>query len=247
VSDFLEGYKAIPPMMRRKILSVEPLIFYVDAMFLGPVLVEMAKERGVDKDSRVVSLIEERREKLMVERVFQDSIMSRVRIDPAEVRSYYDQHHDEFQNKLKARYALIFRHDLKGIDSVETAIKAGAKPDEIVKQDRAAGSQSSLTGELEEGGPSPYEHALLEVLKPGQFTRVGPDSDGKYLVVALLERREAGLRPFADAEPEIHDLLRSAQADVYLREFLARHRVKHRIESHPERVMAIRFTDPILD
>jgi len=234
-------------MLRRKILSVEPLIFYVDAMFLEPVLVEMAKQRGVDKDPRVISMIEEHREKLMVERVFQDSIMSHVRVDPAEVRAYYDQHLDEFQNKLKVRYALIFRHNLKGIDSVEAAIKAGAKPVEIVGNDRAMGSQSSMISELEEGVPNPYAVALFEELKPGQYTRVGPDSNGKYLLVMLLERHEAGRKPFAEAEPEIQDRLRSAQADVYLREFLARHRGKHRIESHPERVMAIRFTDPILE
>jgi parvulin-like peptidyl-prolyl isomerase len=247
LGQFLEGYVSIPSVMRRKITGLEPLISYVDPMFLEPVFLEIAKERGIDREPATVRRIEERREKLLVDRVFQDSVMSRVKDDPATARKYYEEHRQDFKRKLTVKYAGIIRSSKAGIDSVKHALDNGIKAETIVEADKAAKLTTSMIGTVDENSHSQYQNILLEELRPGSATMIGPDSEGKYIVLTVLERQEPRDLTFEEAETQVLDALRRETSDAELERLLQRHRREFRVETHPERVMAIRFTDPILE
>jgi hypothetical protein len=247
VNQFLHEYRNIPPIQRHRLVSLEPVIFTLNGMFLAPELVALAREDGLDKVPEVTEQLDERREKLMVERMYQDSVMSRVRVTADDRRKYFDQHRQEFRSPATVRYAYVLRYEQAGMDSVVDALEHGASPLAIVHQDSLKGYVHSGTEVIRQGQNHQYAKVLFEELRPGQFTKVGPDFEGKYLLIAKIEQREERLLSYEEAEQAVDDATQAVVADRLLKDLLERQRRKHKVVMRPELVMRIRFSDPMLD
>jgi hypothetical protein len=87
----------------------------------------------------------------------------------------------------------------------------------------------------------PYHKVLFEEMRPGQVIVEGPDRDGTYLVLQLIEFDAGHQLQFAEVERMIDESLQNIQGDVELRKLVERHRSRYRVDVHPERVMAVRL------
>src|SRR5207249_11306577 len=76
VGDFLASYTSISPLVRPNVADFESMRSQVDAFVFEPHMVELARRRGIDKDSLVLSQIESQREQILVDHMYQDSIAS---------------------------------------------------------------------------------------------------------------------------------------------------------------------------
>ena len=98
-----------------------------------------------------------------------------------------------------------------------------------------------------EDKPGPSFNILSQDMKTGEVIVEGPDPNGDYLVLQKLEHDPGHQLSYEEVEKIVDESLQNIKAERMLKEFIARHRVGHRIVLHPERLMLVRLTDPLDD
>jgi len=243
VGQFLSGLHQIPNAVRPKAHTPGLLLSSLDRMFFHPQLVAEARARGLEDDPLVVKGLQRKREEILVQHLYGDSVGSKVWASAEERRAYFEEHRSSFITRPTARFAQIVRWSRAGADSALAALRAGADPESLVAGDRSLGwIREAMDNEAME-----YRSVVFGELKEGQGTVLGPDKENKYMVLFVLHHEPS--RPMAYDEPAVQAIvdesvynLKSEQA---LNAFLERRRRHYRIEAHPEWVMRIELTDPI--
>jgi len=240
---FLAAYSNLPPFHRPNVHAPEDFRNQVDAIALEPYKARMAVERGLDKDSLALALIEKKREQLMVERMYRDSIESKVTVSPSQRRKYYQDHIAQFMTDPSVRYALLVRPDSASVRALAARLRNGEHAEDIQRADSLSGVPSKLRVESL-NGQSVFHALLFDELKPGQLDIRGPDKKGQYAVIQSLAYDGGRQRSFAESEQFADESVRSQVAEKLFKQLIARHRRQFRIESHPELVMRVRLVDP---
>ena len=245
LDQLVRSYDAIPALLRPAMNTPEGVKEHVEAVILEPTMLQLAYDRGLDKDPVAVQLIDDKREQLMVERMFQDSIQTRVRVTDAMRRKYYEDNKPGYFTFPKIRFAALSAHSKAGADSLKARLLAGEKAAAILLADSLAGlPQRGSIQERFQNEHGPYHKVLFEELRPGQVTTDGPDKAGDYIVLQLITFEQGRQLPFAEVERVIDESVQNITADAMLQALIARQKKRYRIESHPEWVMSFRLAPP---
>jgi hypothetical protein len=163
-------------------------------------------------------------------------------------REYYRQREKEFLSIPRVRYARFVRFDQASAESLIARLEAGERAEDILRADSLSGDDTTGTiEELAQNDPVEYRKLLFEELRPGQAARIGPNREGRHLVFQVLRYDEARRLSFEEMQGFLDESLQNMESERLLKEFLARHRARYRIESHPELVMRITLTDPAME
>ncbi|HKQ58538.1 MAG TPA: peptidyl-prolyl cis-trans isomerase [Candidatus Eisenbacteria bacterium] len=244
LGDFLHVYEATSPIMRQPVSDFESFRVQIDAAVLQPYMAEEARTRGLEKDPDVIALLEKKREELMVDHMFQDSVQSKVWVPSEERRRYYDEHIAQYVTFAKVRYASLWRPTRQGADSLAARLKAGERAEDVLRADSLRGMKSGSISERREDEKGPYGNILFGELKPGQSTVVGPDKDGTYLVLQVVEYVPGQQLPYEQVQTYVEESVQNVKAEMMLKDLIARQSKRYKIERHPELVMRIWLQDP---
>jgi len=247
IGDFNHHYSEIPTLLRPNVHTPSLLTNQVEGLVLEPYLAKAAIERGLDKDSIAVASIQKRRDQIVVERMYADSISSKVRITKAARRKYFDDHSEKFTTWANVRFAALVTPTKSAADSLAKRLRAGEKAADILLADSLAGVHRGSIQTRSESDGGPYQAAFFEELKPGGVSIEGPDDQGTYLVLQLLDYNPRRPLSFDEADRYVAEALTNIEEEKQLKQFLARHRRQFKIESHPEMVMLIRLRHPRVD
>ncbi len=246
LGQFMAAYSEIPPLTRPSVNEFSALWRQVRSFVLDPYLVNLATERGLEKDSLAAAQIESKREELLVDRMYQDSVTRTIWVRPEERRAYYETHLPGYFTYAKVRYAAIVAPTRGAADSLAARLRAGEQAEAILRADSLRGIDTGSIREERENEHGLYHKLLFEELRPGQLTIEGPDKKGTYLVLQLVSYDAGRQLSFKEAEVYVDEALQNLKAEESLKAMLARLRPRYRIESHPELVMLIRLVDPTL-
>lgn len=245
LGDFLGGYNAIPAPQREKIGTFNTFRSTLDRFAFEPYMAELGLERGLDRDSLVTSQVRRQEEQIRVEHLFADSVESRLWISPQERRQYYQDHLKNYITWQNVKFAALVRRTREGADSVVARLKAGEPAGSILKADSLSGFVSgSVRSMREDDRGQPYYKILFEEMRPGNVEVVGPDKQGDYLVLQKLAHEPSRQMSYEEVQGLVDESVQNIKAEQALKQFVARHRSRHRIELHPELLMRIRLTDP---
>ena len=246
VGRLVDIYRDISEFMRPSLDTPEAIKQMVDAIVLEPRLAEIARQRGYDRDSVVIVVIERKREEVMVDHLYADSIEAHTFVPPAERRKYYEKYQQRFVTSPNARYAMFYLPNQQGADSIATRLRKGVKAEKILREDSLRGvARGRIQARRRDDIDNPFFRQVFFDMKVGDIMRVGPDPDnGTYNVIQLLYRDSGKPVPFDEADVQIDEYLRQEASEKLLHEFIARHSKRMKIESHPELVMQIRLVDP---
>ena len=246
LDQLLENYRETNAFARQPLNTPTLLRRNVQDLVLEPYRWKLGVELGLDKDPMAVSLIEGKREQMLVEHLYQDSIMARIRITPAERRAYYDKHVGEYLTYANAWYAVLSTGYKVRADSIANVVRAGKPITQIMREDsiRFGHSVGFVKKMSSEDKGNLYYKPVMEELKPGQIS-VELIPDVGYCVVQLQSFDPGRQLPYAEAEKYVDESLQNMAAEKLLNDLIARHRKKMKIEVHPELVMKIRLVDPL--
>ena len=244
IGDYVHYYSEIPTLMRPNVNSPTLLVNQVEGLVLEPYMAKAALERGLDKDSISVASVQKRTDQILVDRLYADSISSKVHISKSARRKYYDAHSERYITWPSVRFAAVAFKGRGGADSLAKRLRAGEKAADFLLADSLAGIRRGSIQERREDTGGPYQKALFEELKPGGVSVEGPDAEGGYLVLQLLDYNRGRQLSFEEADQYVTESLTNMEEEKVLKTFLARHRRKFKIESHPELVMKIRMYHP---
>jgi hypothetical protein len=243
---FLSAYDAIPPMTRDRVGSFGAFRSQLDNFALEPHMADLALERGLDRDSIVVSGLARKEEQIRVEHLFADSVEAKLWVSSEDRHAYYEAHLPDFFGLQSVTYAAILRHSKGGADSLAARLQAGESAAAILAADSLAGFASGSIKTMGERDENDLHKLIFEEMREGGLHTLGPDPGGNYAVIQKLVHDPGHQLPFEQVENVVDESVQNLKADRLLREFIGRHVAKHDVELHPERLMRIRLLDPTL-
>ncbi|HYM80983.1 MAG TPA: peptidyl-prolyl cis-trans isomerase [Candidatus Limnocylindria bacterium] len=241
---FLDHYLAVPPMTRPNVHTPELMRLQLEGLVLEPLMEQYARERGLDRDSMAVAKIEARREQILVERMYADSIESRVFIPVQDRRRHYQENQHKYTSWADVRFAALYAPTKASADSLVARLKAGEQPQDIIRADSLTGFQRGMVRERRENEGGDYQTVLFEEMRQGDVTIKGPDGEGAYVVIQLIRYNPRRQLSFEEADHFVEESLRNLATEKLLDQFLARHKKGYRIEAHPELVTQVRMVNP---
>ena len=245
LGDFLDAYNARSVVQRPPVDEFQAFLGVLNSMVLEPYMAAVARARGLESDPLAASQIAKKREEIMVEHLFQDSVETKVWIPPQERRRYYEEHAGQYTSFSSVRFAAIVRDSKAGADSIVARLKSGERAEAILHADSLQGLVSGSIQERRDDEKGHHHKLLFEELRPGQSTLVGPDKAGTWMVLHLVEFDPGRLLAYEEVEHYVDESLQNIRAEAMLQDLIARHRKRYRIEAHPELVMRIRLVDPV--
>jgi len=239
---FLKAYSDITPLQRPDVHTPDWFRRQVDAFVLEPYKANLAVQRGLDRDSIAVALIEKKREQLLVERLYRDSVEARVSVTPQQRRKYYNEHLAQFFTFPSVRYALFVRTDSTAAQALAARLRGGESALDLQRADSLAGLPATVRAEKQDGH-SPFHLLLFNELKPGQVAAQGPDQKGQWAVIQSLAFDSGHQLPYEESERYADDHLRAVAEEAQFKKLIARHRKAFRITWRPELVRRIRLVE----
>lgn len=247
VRELVSSYMEISPITRPSLNSPEAVQTQVLANALQPYMADYAVERGFDKIPGVVRAIDRKREELLVEHLYQDSVGSKIWVSKDERRAYYEANKAQYFTFARVDFASIVRTNKAAADSLADALRKGADPAAILHADSLAGLVSGSIQSRTSDQHGPYQNVLFNDLRPGDVRVEGPDRQGDFLVVKLLAHDPGRQLSFEESEQMIDESLQNKKGDEALQAMIARLKPRFSIHWRPELVMSIRLSDPSLD
>lgn len=229
---------------RPEIQTREDLIAVVDRVAFDGALLERAYAMGLGRDDEVVAVVERRREGLLVERMFADSVTSRVQMHTDTLRIFYDQNRAHFDTPAKARAWLLVAPSRALAESLLAVARGGADLGELARV------HSIQEGAAENGGMAPemvrgdspngdLEEAIFSTAV-GEFG--GPvQTQDAWVIFRVEDRKEEVVADFEAALIHVSDDYRRAREERELELFLARLEKQIPVQSFPERVRNLKL------
>jgi len=246
IGDLVDAYRHIPPVLRPAINIPEALIGFVEATVLEPKLAEYGARRGLEKEAGVEFAIAKKREELLVQHLYQDSVARFIWVSKDERKAYYQKNLNSFFTYPSVEFAAITRPSKAGADSVQRALRSGVSARALLAADSAGGRISGGIQNRRQNENIPYQKVLFEEMRPGDIRLEGPDRDGDYLVLQLLSFDGGRQLSYEESETMIDESLQNLKAEAALNALLERLERRYEIASRPELVMLVRLADPSL-
>jgi hypothetical protein len=242
---FIIEYGNITPFSRPAANTPASMTQMVENIASEPFEAQLAKSRGLDKDPIVVYQIESHYDKLIVTRMYSDSVDARVRVTPAERRAEYDTHPERYKVPETRRFATIQCGSQAAADSLAAALRGGASAAAVIAADSARGTPSGMIRTLNAEEHGVFKKIVFEELKTGQVTTMPAGiKSGGVGVVQLLSISPGRMPAFEEVQAAADDNARAEKSEQLMKTWLRRLRQAHAIETHPELVMRVRLVDP---
>lgn len=247
IGSLLHAYSDVPPIMRPSLNVPEAVMGFVETLVLEPRIAEYGAQHGLEHDPDVEKALTMKKEQLLVERLYQDSVGARVSVSKPERLAYYEKNKLKFFTYPSVDFAAIARSSKAGADSVVRMLRSGVPATAIIAGDSARGLVSGSIQHRNNSEHGPYQKVLFEELRPGGIQVNGPDRLGDYAVIQLLRYDGGRQLPFAECEPTIDESLQNIKSDEALQALVSRLRKRYAVRSRPELLMLVRLVDPTLD
>lgn len=242
LDEMIDNELLIEQALKRQIVVSDAEIDREVASLSSPYSPQEFKKKLDDDGLTPAGLREQIRRHLLVQKLLDRDIRSRIAITPAEVANYYEAHKSQF-GVPESRYHLaqilvtVARdpalHNLKQSDAVgraaaerkvrmiEQQLRSGqdfAKLAEQYSEDPATASGGGDMGFVAASAiaSEPKLRLAVNALRVGQLSGIVRDEKGNYHIIKLIGREDAGQHPLSDAgvQKTIKDALSGEREQV---------------------------------
>jgi hypothetical protein len=236
---FVDEYSHISVMARPEVNSPGLLAKAVDIFVLEPGLAEDAAARGLEADPLAVRNTALKREGLLVDQLYADSVAAHNWMSPKERRAFYEKHRTAYFTYPSVRFAAMSFYSRSEADSVARLLRTGTDVRAILADSVRLGliGGSIRTRRQNEGGP--YHKLLFEELRPGKVAVDGPSRDGGWFVIQSLDYDAGRQLSYEEASTYVDNDTQKIRAEELLAGFVARLKKRYPVTAHPEFVMRI--------
>ena len=238
------SFSDIPPVMRPNLNLPDALFGFIESTVLEPNIAEHGAQMGLDKDPLVAEPVRKKREELLVEHLYQDSVGTRVWVSKDERTDWYKKNLSQFFTYPWVEFAAIVRSSKAGADSVERMLKSGLSARALLRADSLSGRSSGTIQQRNQHENGSYQKALFEELRPGGVQVRGPDAQGDYAILQLISYNPGRQLSYEESEGMIDESLQNPEADAAVQALIERLKPRYEIAWRPELVPLIKLVDP---
>ncbi len=223
-------------MERQKMLDANPqLKETVLKQFVQSIVIsDLAKQKGFDQKPEIREQLQFFSENFLANEYLKREIAQKITVTDAELKSYYDAHHDEFKTPeaVRARHILVKADSEASEDEKK---KAREKADLYLKKIKDGEDFAKLASEVSDdpgskarGGDlglfpkgrmvKPFEDAAF-ALKPGDVSGIVETQFG-FHIIRVEERREPAVESFDAVKERLKQMLTQDRTRNEINEFI---------------------------
>lgn len=182
---------------------------FLESFITEKLLLQEAERRALQHAEDVRELLGAARRKILVAKLIEEEVESKVRLTPEDAQKYYEDHKDEFTTPFRIRASHILLRSKEEANLVSARLRLGEDFGEVAKEvslDPTAQKGGDL-GYFEKGHLIPEIEEAAFALDEGEISEIIETSFGFHLikVTAVIEPRP---KDFASVKGEIEDQLR---------------------------------------
>ncbi len=168
-NDFVAMKKGSQVQITSTLPLLEQVKQFVDQEIDGKLQIQAAYEIGFDKDPQIVSQLDQNKDKLLLQQLFQKEVLSKAKVTDKDVEDFYK----KLGERIKVRHILV--KTKKEADQIYQDLKKGANFDSLAKE------KSIDPGTKEKGGDlgsitwnamtrfKPLQRSSFQVETPGDL------------------------------------------------------------------------------
>jgi peptidyl-prolyl cis-trans isomerase C len=181
---------------------------------------DAARKKGLDKRKDIQEMLELAQDNILANELVKEEVISKVKIDEAQARKYYEKNPARFKSPEQARVRQIMingnatlpeadrKKAREKAEAILTKIKGGgdfAKLAEEFSEDQATKAKGGDMGFLSKSPqPHPFEKAAF-ALKPGEVSDVVETPFG-YVLIKMEEKKKEEIQPFESVKDRVMNM-----------------------------------------
>lgn len=189
----------------------------LDQMISEKLLIQEAKNMGLEKDNDVLEQIEKMTEQILVQVLLQREILDKVDVNDEEVSEYYEQNKDSFTEKEQVHlYNILLESEEEAQDILEQ-LKAGGDFSEIAKE-KSTGPSAAQGGDLgyvTKGTIIPEIEEVVFALEVEELSEV-VKTDFGFHILKITEKKPETVKALEEVKEDIiQTLLPAKQKEAF--------------------------------
>jgi parvulin-like peptidyl-prolyl isomerase len=211
----------------------------LDKWVSNTLMYQEAVRRGILKEPQVQQHLKRLERDYLVNELL-DRLTTTVKVDPAKVLDYYNQHKDEFDYEVKIQ-RIVLPDSMMAVQTLAdfraggdfTKLAQERSQDALLEKGQESRYFSRGVGDPRMGGDPKLEEVIFS-MTPGQVSDVVPSQEG-YQIVKLIDKKKVKqATSLAEAKDYIGAILSYRQSQALVDSVLTSLRAKAKIELRPD-------------
>lgn len=256
LEEMMQEISELPEYKQRQYQDKEGLEEYMTLMAESRLILSLAKDQKLNEDEEIIKKVQDYLHELMVERITEQEVDSKLAFSEGDYLNYYDEHKEDYVRPAQVKLLCITLMNKERADEVFAEIKAG-------KDFAVAAQELSDRGELVGPGANPASPgdtdfisknsyppgtepfmdaafaAEIDILHPSVI-EVEVQGEKYYMMFVKKDARDAFQRPFEEEDVRKNIIRkveregRDAQMQAWIDQLRERAEVKTFIDRIPE-------------
>lgn len=239
--DFLKAVNSMPDHIRT--MAQEKKTEFLDSFVTERLMLQEAEAKGIQHLTDVQDIVRQSRNRVLVTKLIEQEVDQKLEISAADIKTYYDNHTDEFVVPYRLRASHILVRDRAEAESIISRIKAGELFEELAKKysmDPTAAKGGDL-GYVRKGQLIPEVEEALFGLKVGDMGEVVPSKFG-YHILKVTGEAKPQTKELHLVEKDIRDRLTLEKRSQAFTGLIDRLKKKAGIKMNTEELEKLDFT-----
>lgn len=221
---------------------------YLTLMAESRMLLQVAIEKGLDKDAEIVKQTREYKDQLMVKELVKREVDDQITVTNQDLEKYYEEHKADYVEPEKAVVTEITVKDEEKANEIMEKIRGGADFTELAKEMDAKG-ESFGPGQGNEGKTRPFSRdsfsSAQEFVETAFSLEVGQMSDiivqpirdeTYYMIIRADERIPSRQQELSEVESKIRRTVEKEKKKDRMDKWLETLKVENRYQLYPDRI-----------
>ena len=186
---------------------------FLEALIQQKVMVQKAREMGLDKNdevqTKIAALMREVTERVLIEALIKQEILDKVVVTDEEAKAYYDENREGFKDKEKVKIRQIIVPTEEEAQAILQELENGADFAELASRksnDQSTAKSGGDPGYIERGKMPAVLEKIYFSLEVGEISDAVKTNHG-YYIVKLEDKKEASIKEFYEVSDEIKSKL----------------------------------------
>jgi peptidyl-prolyl cis-trans isomerase C len=203
--DFIRELNRVPEWARGNFQTDEGKKQFLDELIKKELIYQDAKKKGLERDEKFKAEVEEFQKMTLIKSVLEKEVEEKAKLDPKEVRDFYDRHPDEFKVGLEVRASHILVDGEEDAKNLLQRIQQGESFSSLAKEfskDKDSAKNGGDMGFFGRGRMVPEFERVTFSLKIGEVSNPVKTRFG-YHIIKVTDRKEGRVGDFEEVKNAI--------------------------------------------
>lgn len=220
--DFMKRINRLPEWAKGRFQTEEGKKNFLEEIIKEELLYQEALKKGLNKDGEFQSKIEEFKKMTLISILLKEEIEKKVKMEPEEVKKFYDENKNEFMSGLEVRARHILVATKTEAENILKRIQKNESFSELAKQfsnDKGTAQNGGDLGFFGKGRMLPEFEEVAFSLKPGETSDPVKTQFG-YHIIQVTDRKEGRLHDFEEVKSSIEKQLTTEKQRAFFESYI---------------------------